>query len=74
MATICLRNSTTGAITAAVLLILWQAPMVEDQGGIHQGIQDSTQTLMRLIKRGDGISGYDNAVLMQLWQRAAVAW
>jgi len=48
--------------------------MVEDQAGTHQGIQDSMQTLMRLIKRGDGISGYDNAVLMQLWQRAAVAW
>jgi len=54
---------------ATVLSILWQALMVEDQAGAHQGIQDSMQTLMQLIRQGDGISDYDSAALMRLWQQ-----
>ena len=61
-------HPTFGSV-ATVLSILWQAPMVEDQAGTHQGIQDSTQTLMLLIKQGDKISDYDNAALMRLWQQ-----
>lgn len=54
---------------ATVLSILWQVLMVEDQAETQQGIQDSMQTLMRLIEQGDKLSGYDSAALMRLWQQ-----
>ncbi|MGC9523756.1 MAG: MurR/RpiR family transcriptional regulator [Anaerolineae bacterium] len=54
---------------AAVLSIVWQTLIMEDEVGAARNVGDAIDTLVKLAVQAGRYPGYDRAALMRLWEQ-----